>query len=61
MEDRVYTVREFAKLMKISESTAYKFVKGGQVRSVSFGDRRLIPASVVSQLLSGESQVNKCQ
>jgi excisionase family DNA binding protein len=51
-EPKVYTVREFAKVMKISAGMAYKMAREGKIRTVRFGDRYLIPAKVVSQLLS---------
>lgn len=60
MEEKVFTVREFAKVMKISEGMAYKYVREGRVRSVRFGDRYLIPARVVDEILAGDKQVN-CQ
>jgi excisionase family DNA binding protein len=58
MEDKVYTVREFAKVMKISESYAYLLVRKGKVRSVKFGDRYLVPARVIDQILAGDNQLN---
>jgi excisionase family DNA binding protein len=50
-EPKVYTVREFAKTMKISQSMAYLMVRTGRVKTVKFGDRVLIPAKVVSEIL----------
>jgi excisionase family DNA binding protein len=55
MEDpKVYTVREFAKVMKISAGMAYKMARQGKLRTVRFGDRYLIPAKVISELLSND-------
>jgi excisionase family DNA binding protein len=55
MADQVYTVREFANLLKISESYAYLLVRGGKIRSVKLGDRYLIPAKVIDELLSNKN------
>lgn len=52
-EPKVYNIREFAKVLKISESKARLMVRNGEVRSVRFGDRILIPAKVVDELLAG--------
>jgi excisionase family DNA binding protein len=60
MEDKVYTVREFAKTLKISDGLAYKLIRENRVRSVLIGDRRLIPATVVADILSGQTKLN-CQ
>jgi excisionase family DNA binding protein len=57
-EPKVYTVREFAKIMKISQSYAYLLVRGGKVRTVKIGDRYLVPASVVSEILNGTCQIS---
>lgn len=54
-ESKVYTVREFAKAMKISEGMAYKMVREGRVKVVRFGDRPLIPSRVVDEILAGAS------
>lgn len=59
-EPKVYSVREFAKVMKISQSMAYFLVRTGKLRTVKIGDRVLIPASVVDQILTGQIQIN-CQ
>jgi excisionase family DNA binding protein len=54
MEDqKVYTVRQFARAMQISEGMAYKMVREGKVKVVKFGDRALIPSKVVDEILEG--------
>jgi excisionase family DNA binding protein len=50
-EPKVYTVAEFAQVMKISQSMAYLMVRSGKVKNVKFGDRVLIPAKVVEEIL----------
>ena len=52
VETRVYTVKEFSEICKISESMVRKLIREGRVKVVSFGDRKLIPAWVVDDLLS---------
>jgi excisionase family DNA binding protein len=52
MDEKVYTVREFAKVMKLSESMAYRMCREGKVKTVKFGDRYLIPVKVVDDILS---------
>ncbi len=51
-EAKVYTIKEFSKVMKISESMAYKQIREGRVKVITFGDRRLIPVWVVDELLA---------
>jgi excisionase family DNA binding protein len=46
-----YTVTEAAELIGISRSTAYECVKSGQVPSLRFRRRIVIPASAVRELL----------
>lgn len=51
-EKKVYSVREFAKMMTLSEGYAYRLVREGKVKSVKFGDRCLIPVKVVDDILA---------
>jgi excisionase family DNA binding protein len=56
-EARVYTVREFGKLMKISEAMAYRLVREGRVPSIRIGDRYLLSSKTINSILSGELQI----
>lgn len=55
MEERVLTVKEFARVMKISDSLAYKMCREGKVKTVRLGDRYLIPVKVLDEILAGAS------
>ncbi len=57
MENRVWTVREFGELMKISEAYAYRLVREGRVASIRIGDRYLISSKTVDAIISGEIQI----
>jgi excisionase family DNA binding protein len=54
-ENRVtLTVSEAAELLGISRSTAYECVRTGEIPSVTFGRRVLIPRHRLDRLLDGE-------
>ncbi len=52
-----YTVAEFAKKLKISEGMARKMIRNGQVRVVHIGDRIIIPAKVIDDILDSASSL----
>lgn len=52
MVRRTYTVDEAAGVLGISRSTAYECVKSGELPSLRFGRRIVIPAHVLDQLVS---------
>lgn len=55
-DDRVtLTVDEVAKLLGISRWTAYECVRTGELPSVKFGRRVLIPRHRLQQILDGEA------
>lgn len=51
------TVSEAAKLLGISRGTAYECVRTGQIPSVNFGRRVLIPRRRLEALLESSSEV----
>ena len=57
METKVWTVLEFAKILKISDAMAYRLVRDRRVPSVRVGDRYLISAKVVDSILAGEMEI----
>lgn len=48
---RTYTVPEAAALLGISKAKAYESVRTGEIDSLQFGRRIVIPAVVIEQLL----------
>jgi excisionase family DNA binding protein len=55
-DDRLtLTVEETARLLGISRSTAYECVRTGELPSVNFGRRVLIPRHRLQRLLDGEA------
>jgi len=55
-DDRLtLTVEEAARLLGISRSTAYECVRTGELPSVSFGRRVLIPRHRLQLLLDGKA------
>jgi excisionase family DNA binding protein len=50
-----YSVKEAALATSISRSTLYDLVAKGQIRSVSIGGRKVIPAAALHALINGEA------
>ena len=55
-ERKVLTVAELAKELRISTSLAYRQVREGKIYSIRWGDRYLIPAQSLEDLLSGRER-----
>lgn len=54
LEPLVYTPKEFARLMHVSNRHVYDLVAAGEIRSVRLGDKILIPKTEVERILNGE-------
>jgi len=54
IENKVITVEELAKALRISTNLAYRQVRAGKIYSIKCGDRYLIPIKTLEQLLSGQ-------
>jgi excisionase family DNA binding protein len=48
-EPRLVSVETFARTIGVSRSTGYNLLDAGEVRSVRFNNRRLIPAEEVTR------------
>ncbi len=51
LQRRTFTVSEAAKLLGISRSTAYECVRSGELESLRFRSRIVIPADAIAGLL----------
>ena len=51
LERRTFTVEEAAEILGISRSTAYECVKSGELPSLRFRRRVVIPAHVIDELV----------
>jgi excisionase family DNA binding protein len=49
--EKLLTVREFAKLVRLSEITVYRRVEDGSFPSIKCGGRRLVPAAFLDNLI----------
>jgi excisionase family DNA binding protein len=55
-EPLVYTIPEAAKLLKISEYSAYEKARKGEIKTIEFGSRlKRVPGEWLRRLLAGES------
>lgn len=54
-EPIVYTIKEAAAALKVSEPTLYRMLKRGEVRSVKFGRTTRIPAVAIDELVERAS------
>ena len=50
--DFVYTVAEAARHLKIGRTAMYELVMSGQVRSITIGRSRRVPASCIAEYLT---------
>jgi excisionase family DNA binding protein len=48
-----YSLEEFAALMRVDQSTVFRWIKDGDIRSFKIGGRRYIPIAEVERLLGG--------
>jgi hypothetical protein len=55
VEKQGLSLKEFCTRVGCSESHGWKMLRLGQLKSVSFGRRRIIPASEIERVLGGES------
>ena len=51
-----YTVTEVAELLGISRSSAYECVRRGEIPSLSFGRRVVVPRRALEELLAMEPE-----
>jgi excisionase family DNA binding protein len=51
--ERLLSVDEAAQLLGIGRSKLYQLLAAGRLRSLSIGDRRLIPASSIDAYIAG--------
>lgn len=54
MKRLTFTVTEVADLLGLSPSSAYKAVKAGEIPSLTFGGRIVVPCQAIDKLLSVE-------
>ncbi len=53
--EELYTVREAAKLLTLKESTIYRWIFDGKIRSVKIGTRsRRVPEGEILRIREGE-------
>lgn len=58
MEKMVYTIKEVAGLLGISQSYAYEMVRKGVIPSLQVGSKRVIPKTKFNTWVNGD-QTNK--
>jgi excisionase family DNA binding protein len=49
---RLYTVREAARLLAVSEMTLYRQINAGRFPAIRIGARRLIPARCLDEMIT---------
>lgn len=48
----LYSVEEAAEALRLSRSTLYELIRSGQLRSVKFGRRRLVPVDALDEYVA---------
>ena len=56
-----YTITETAQILGISRSTAYEAVRSGQIPSLTFGRRIVVPISALEELTGAALNQNEDQ
>jgi excisionase family DNA binding protein len=51
----VYRVDEAAEALRLSRSAIYELIRSGQLRSVKFGRRRLVPVEALAEYVAATS------
>lgn len=48
----VYTVKEVMEILRLSRNAIYNAIYSGEIKTIHIGDRYLIPAKTIEELLS---------
>lgn len=59
MERATLTVEEAAEVIGLSRSLAYKAVRSGQIPSIRFGKRLLVPRIALQRMIEGAGKPEK--
>ena len=52
---RAFTVREAARHLTISESTAWNLIRDGRIKVIKLGRRTVVPEQEIARLLSADA------
>ena len=55
VQQRGLSLKDACATLGCSESHGWKMIRTGQLKSVAFGRRRIIPATEIERVLAGES------
>lgn len=55
VRQRGFSLKDACATLGCSESHGWKMIRTGQLKSVSFGRRRIIPACEIERVLGGDS------
>ncbi|MFO1129150.1 MAG: helix-turn-helix domain-containing protein [Rhodospirillales bacterium] len=52
---RGYSILEFGEIIGVGRTKIYELIAAGELRTVKLGKRRIVPASEIDRLLSGDA------
>jgi excisionase family DNA binding protein len=58
---RVLTLNEVASILRISRGSAYEAARRGEIPTIRFGRRLVVPADVLEKMLSGDYKPDRAQ
>lgn len=59
IEQKLYSIPEAAKPLNVCDSTLWKLVRAGKVKTVRIGKRRFVTAPVLQSILNGEMDLGE--
>jgi len=54
-----YSIEEASRILGISRSHCYKVVASGELRSITLGQRTVVPKMAINELLAGNNKSNR--
>lgn len=51
---RAYTVKELAKILKVTPRTIYTYIKGGKIQAVKIGSQWMVTAEEIQRIFKGQ-------
>lgn len=52
--EKLYTIKETAELLRITETTLYKFMKNEEIKPIKIGSRTLFSESVIQSFIDSK-------
>lgn len=54
MIEKLYTIKETAELLRISEQKLYKLMRDNEIKPIKIGDRTLFPEEIIQNFIDSK-------